>query len=40
MAVLVLLLLATAHRPCSFLDAYRSGVSLPVSPSGVSTDAA
>ena len=32
---LVLLLLATARRPCSFLDAYRSGVSLP-SPSGPS----
>ena len=33
---LVLLLLATARRPCSFLDAYRSGVSLPISPSGPS----
>ncbi|XP_066372373.1 protein trichome birefringence-like 19 [Miscanthus floridulus] len=36
---LVLLLLATARRPCSILDAYRSGVSLP-SPSRPSPSAA
>lgn len=34
--VALLLLLATARRPCSFLDAYRSAVSLPPSPSGPS----